>query len=106
MCTLSPQFWKVRDISLDYFLSSTCDFNIFYIRNIGCFELCCWASEASPTLGCSFPIRYFSMDEKEAEACPVMGTIFLVIIPVAVHSLILVVYIHFFRCEIFVETLS
>ena len=29
MCTLSPQFWKVRDISLDYFLSSTCDFNIF-----------------------------------------------------------------------------
>ena len=30
--------------------------------------------------GYSFPIRYFNMDEKEAEARPVMGTIFLVII--------------------------
>ena len=29
-----------------------------------------------------------------------------VIIPVAVHSLILVVYIHFFRCEIFVNWIN
>ena len=39
----------------------------FYIRNIGCFGLCC------------------------------------VIIPVAVRCLLLVAYIHYFKCEIFVD---